>query len=121
MPVQQPIPTWFGGHAEAVLRRVARLGDGWMPNYRKAADALPSLEKIDHFLEEAGRSRVDIGLEARIAYGDGNPHTWSDLFHDWQKAGASHISFNTMDCGFNHPQDHIQAISKIAETFLPQL
>ena len=33
MPVQQPIPIWFGGHADPVLQRVARLGDGWMPNY----------------------------------------------------------------------------------------
>ena len=32
LPIQQPIPVWFGGHAEAVLQRTARLGDGWMPN-----------------------------------------------------------------------------------------
>jgi alkanesulfonate monooxygenase SsuD/methylene tetrahydromethanopterin reductase-like flavin-dependent oxidoreductase (luciferase family) len=28
LPVQRPIPLWLGGHAEASLRRVARLGDG---------------------------------------------------------------------------------------------
>ncbi|MBX7251491.1 MAG: LLM class F420-dependent oxidoreductase, partial [Candidatus Promineofilum sp.] len=31
LPVQRPIPLWFGGHADVVLRRLARLGDGWMP------------------------------------------------------------------------------------------
>jgi alkanesulfonate monooxygenase SsuD/methylene tetrahydromethanopterin reductase-like flavin-dependent oxidoreductase (luciferase family) len=30
-PVQRPIPIWFGGSSDAVIRRVARLGDGWMP------------------------------------------------------------------------------------------
>jgi len=32
LPVQQPIPLWFGGQAEVVLRRIARMGDGWLPN-----------------------------------------------------------------------------------------
>ena len=31
LPVQRPIPVWFGGQAEPVLRRVGRLGDGWFP------------------------------------------------------------------------------------------
>ncbi|MCW5883269.1 MAG: LLM class F420-dependent oxidoreductase, partial [Anaerolineae bacterium] len=30
-PVQRPIPIWFGGSHEAVIKRCARLGDGWMP------------------------------------------------------------------------------------------
>ena len=33
LPVQRPIPIWLGGHADAVLRRVARLGDGWLPMF----------------------------------------------------------------------------------------
>ena len=28
----QPIPIWFGGDADVVLRRSARLGDGWIPD-----------------------------------------------------------------------------------------
>ena len=31
MPVQRPIPIWFGGSSDAVVTRAARLGDGWMP------------------------------------------------------------------------------------------
>ena len=72
LPVQRSIPIWFGGHAEPVLKRVAQMGDGWMPNYRRAADALASLERLDEILEAAGRTRADIGLEARFMYGDGN-------------------------------------------------
>ena len=31
LPIQRPIPIWFGGSADTVLKRVARLGDGWLP------------------------------------------------------------------------------------------
>jgi probable F420-dependent oxidoreductase len=72
LPIQQPIPIWFGGHAEVVLKRAAQLGDGWLPNYRTAEEAQPALAKIDRFLEQAGRDRSGFGLEARIRYADQN-------------------------------------------------
>ena len=31
-PKSGKVPIWFGGHAEATLRRVAKYGDGFMPN-----------------------------------------------------------------------------------------
>src|SRR5213593_1990519 len=39
MPIQRPIPIWFGGGAEPALKRAAKLGDGWMPASRKPDDA----------------------------------------------------------------------------------
>ena len=115
LPIQRPIPIWFGGHAESVLRRVAQLGDGWMTNYRTAEDALPSLEKIYRFTEEAGRNRIDIGIEARILYGDGNPEAWTTIIRDWQVAGVTHLSLNTMRCSLSSPQEHIMAMRRFAE------
>lgn len=118
LPIQQPIPLWFGGHAEAVLRRVAQWGDGWMPNYRTATDTQPLLDKLDHFLAEAGRSRADVGLEARLPYGDGNSDTWAARRQEWQAAGATHLSVNFMGCGFQTPADHLAALGRFAETIL---
>ena len=31
LPIQRPIPIWFGGTDDRALRRLARLGDGWFP------------------------------------------------------------------------------------------
>lgn len=115
LPVQQPIPIWFGGHADPVLQRIGRIGDGWFPNYKTAADAQSSLDKLDAYLQENGRSRADIGIESRIHYGDGNPDTWQKLLTEWQTAGATHITLNTMYLGFDTPAKHIQAMRQFAE------
>ncbi len=110
LPVQRPIPIWLGGHADAVLRRVARMGDGWLPNYRKADKAQPSLDKLDAYLAEYGRSRADIGLEFRLHYADGDPAQWEPIIRGWQAAGVTHMTLNTMGCGFTTPAQHIEAI-----------
>lgn len=114
MPVQRPIPIWLGGHSDVVLRRLARKGDGWLPGYRTAEAAQESLDKIEEYLGEYGRSRRDIGLEPRLHYKDG-PDAWQTYLAGWQAAGATHISFNTMGVGFNTPQKHLQAIAEFAK------
>lgn len=115
LPVQRPIPIWFGGHAEPVLKRVAQMGDGWMPNYRRIADAQASLERLDKFLEAAGRTRADIGIEARLMFGDGDINRWEITLQEWQEAGATHISINTMGVGFDSPEAHLNALKRFAK------
>lgn len=118
MPQQRPIPVWFGGHADQVLRRVAKMGDGWMPNYRTAADAKPALEALANYLELSGRAMSDIGLEARLSYGKGTPDLWQKTTAEWQAAGATHITLNTMGLGFANPAQHIKAITTFAEKIM---
>jgi alkanesulfonate monooxygenase SsuD/methylene tetrahydromethanopterin reductase-like flavin-dependent oxidoreductase (luciferase family) len=119
LPVQRPIPIWFGGHADALLRRIARMGDGWMPTYRQPADAKSSLDKLDAYLAEQGRSRADIGLEARISYGQGDRAVWDSLITDWRDLGATHLSVNTMRLGLASPQAHLNALRAFAQAVLP--
>jgi probable F420-dependent oxidoreductase len=115
LPVQRPIPIWFGGYVDAVLRRVARMGDGWLPGHQTAAAAQADLEKLDRYLAENGRSRADIGIEPRIPYGEGDEKTWHTLISDWKAAGATHLSLNTMYRGFDGPAGHMKAIRHFAE------
>lgn len=116
LPVQQPIPLWFGGTAPAAIERAARLGDGWMTTgYRTAAEAQPALEKLQGYLQAAGRSREGFGIEARMAYGDGDPEVWIRVMREWQAAGATHLSFNTMRHGFDTADKHLAAINRFAQ------
>jgi hypothetical protein len=91
------------------------MGDGWMPNYRSPQDVLDPLQKLDRYLEEAGRARSDIGLEARLYYGNGEPSEWDSTISGWQRAGATHLTLNTMGSGFTTPSDHLRAIEIFAK------
>lgn len=115
LPLQRPIPLWFGGNADAVLRRIARLGDGWMPPQRTPQDAAPALHKLESYLAENGRSRDDLGLEPRLHWRLGSLDALLELSHAWQDAGATHVSINTMDAGFTSPQQHMAALQAFGE------
>lgn len=114
LPVQRPIPVWFGGHAEATLQRMARLGAGWLPGYRTAAQAHGALDRLDGYLAAAGRSREEFGLEPRLYHGDADQARWRQTLDDWRAAGATHIAFNTMNAGLDGPRAHIDALQEFA-------
>lgn len=114
LPIQRPIPIWLGGHADAVLRRTAQLGDGWFPGYRTPEQARPSLAQLDLYLAEHGRSRANIGIEARLHLAGGTPDIWQQLMADWGKEGATHLSFNTMGAGLDTAVKQLQAIQEFA-------
>jgi len=110
----KPIPLWMGGHADAVLRRIARVGQGWLPGYHRADQSLELLAKLDQFLAEFGRSRSDIGIEWRLHYNKGTPDDWQRTIQGWQAVGATHMSLNTMNAGLDTAAQHLQAIRRFA-------
>ena len=121
-PVQRPIPIWMGAGARAnpvptdrVLRRVARLADGWFPQMQPTNDARSTVERLKKFADEAGRDATEIGMEPRINLGDGDPEFWQEQARVWEDMGATHISVNTMRSGLDSPQDHINAIQQFKE------
>jgi probable F420-dependent oxidoreductase len=70
-PVQKPPDVWLGGIAPSELRRVGRLGDGWLPSFCTADDIAAALPVIT---EEADRHDRAIDPEhfgALVAYRDG--------------------------------------------------
>lgn len=110
LPVQRPIPIWFGGMADIVLRRMARLGDGWFPNRPPDDEARALVDRLHTYLEQAGRRPEDFGLDARIKISGHTPAEWVSQANRWREMGATHICVNTMRAGLASLQDHIKAI-----------
>ena len=119
LPVQRPIPIWFGGgRVDAAVRRIARLADGWFPQARPDEQLRRLLDQLHGYAREAGRYPTSIGIEARLTL-NGSPDDWAKEYQTWQEMGLSHLSINTMRCGFTTPQQHMDAIRKFKETVAP--
>ncbi len=112
LPVQRPIPIWFGGNAEPVLRRVGRLGDGWFPLAAAGDKVRAMIEKVRDYAKEAGRDPASIGIEGRVAVAGGNPEKWRAAILEWKTLGATHLSVNTMKAGLAGAAGHIDAIRR---------
>jgi probable F420-dependent oxidoreductase len=116
LPIQRPIPIWFGGGDDRVLRRLARLGDGWFPQLAPDERCRAAIEKIATYARQAGRDPKAIGIEGRMTIDPQSAETWHDQINAWKTLGATHLSVNTMKAGFSTPTAHMEAIRRFRET-----
>jgi probable F420-dependent oxidoreductase len=52
----KPLDVWLGGKAPSELRRVGRLGDGWLASFALPADAAEAIPQIEVAAREADRT-----------------------------------------------------------------
>jgi len=118
-PVRGTIPIWFGGNAEAALRRTGQVGDGWFPQRAPDDVARDMLERVRAHAREAGRDPAQIGFEPRLSLAQVPEAEWADFAGGWQELGATHLCVNTMGLGLDSPDDHVAALRR-ALTILAQ-
>ena len=110
LPPKRSIPIWFGGMADPVLERVAKIGDGWLPLGSPNEKRKNTFDQLKRYLEQNSRSMSDIGIEAMISMKNSATDIKKDI-SSWVQMGATHISVNTMNCGLEFPGEHVKAIS----------
>jgi len=114
LPVQRPIPVWFGAQSDPAYRRVGRLADGWFPQVAPGADLDQARATVEQAAAEVGRDPGLIGMEGRISW-RGSPELLADQAGQWHDAGATHLSVNTMGAGLAGVDDHLAALAAAAE------
>ncbi len=107
----QPIPIWFGGGADVVLRRTARMGDGWIPNFMPLDELRAGLKTLHSYLREAGREPDNFGLDVRIEGKYTPQNQWAGEVSQLKEMGATHVCINTMGMGHTRLQEHLDAIT----------
>ncbi len=70
-PVQQPPDVWLGGRAKSELRRVGRLGDGWLPSFSTPAEVAAGRVTVEEAAAEAGRAIDPEHFGALVIYAHG--------------------------------------------------
>jgi probable F420-dependent oxidoreductase len=103
------IPIWFGGTAEALLRRTARIGDGWFPIMGPTDTAKALLDRLRGHLDAEGRDPSAFGIQAQAQVRGGDPDRWARFAAGWRALGATHLAIATMNAGLATPDDHIEA------------
>jgi probable F420-dependent oxidoreductase len=103
-PASGKIPLWYGGHHDHTLPRIAKWGDGWMPNaYPPDQTALEIFATLRRLTEAAGRDPAAVGIEVWTSCGEGNEADWRKEAAFWKQAGASHLCLTTT---FNRRHHH---------------
>jgi len=119
LPVQRPIPVWFGGGADVVLERMARMGDGWLPNSMPLEQARTMVAKLRGYLEQHNRPAESFGVDARINIARSTPDEWREQVAGWRELGATHICANTLGGGLTTVAEHLELLGQFqAETGL---
>lgn len=115
LPVQKPIPLWFGGYVDATFRRVARYGDGWFPGRQSPESARPAVDKMRRYMEDEGRDPSTLGLAPWLSASSLSNDQWLAAANGWKKLGATHIAIETMRCGYENLDQHLLTVKTFKE------
>jgi probable F420-dependent oxidoreductase len=121
LPVQRPIPVWMGGESEPVLRRAARLADGWitLQTFRPGPAAQQTIDRLRGLVRQAGRDPAAFGIEGRVALAQVPPAEWATEMAAWRAMrGITHLCVNTMGLGLPSPEEHVKTLERFTSDVL---
>lgn len=95
-PASGRVPVWFGGHHENTLSRIAKWGDGWMPNaFAPDQSAVDVFARLRALVEAEGRDPAAVGIEVWTSCGAGSEADWRKEAAFWKGLGVTHICLTT--------------------------
>ncbi|MEU7854287.1 LLM class F420-dependent oxidoreductase [Nonomuraea sp. NPDC049141] len=118
LPVQRPIPVWFGGQSPAAYRRAGRLADGWFPQMSPGPQLDEAKAMVEEAASQAGRDPAALGMEGRVRW-DGSADELHKSVHRWRESGATHVAIDTMRAGLRSVDEHLAALETAAAVLEP--
>jgi probable F420-dependent oxidoreductase len=116
LPVQRPIPLWMGGESERVLRRAARLADGWMPHFRPGPESQAVIDGLHAWVKDAGRDPGRFGVEGRFTLRQVPREQWAKELAAWRAMrGVTDLCVHTVGLGLKTPADHIEMLRRFRQ------
>lgn len=116
-PAAGAIPIWIGGRSDVVLRRAARVADGFMPQQTPSGEIGPLTERIREMVREEGRDPASFGIDASVKLNPGAMDEAFELSRGWREVSADYLTVNTLGTGKASPEEHLAALASFRETF----
>jgi probable F420-dependent oxidoreductase len=119
LPNWRPIPVWMGGESEVVVRRAARLADGWMPHFRPGAEAQAIVDRLHGHIKEAGRDPAKFGIEGRMTLSQVPPEQRVKELTAWRAMrGITHLCIHTVGLGLKTADEHVKVLERFKKEVL---
>jgi alkanesulfonate monooxygenase SsuD/methylene tetrahydromethanopterin reductase-like flavin-dependent oxidoreductase (luciferase family) len=119
LPVQRPIPIWMGGESDPVVRRAARLANGWMPHFRPGPEAQVLVDRLHGLVRDAGRDPGGFGIEGRMTLAQVPPEQRRKELAAWRAMrGISHLCVHTVGLGLKTADEHVRALEQFKKDVL---
>jgi probable F420-dependent oxidoreductase len=113
------IPIWLGGVSEVAMQRAARLADGYMPLGLPQGEAAKEFVlRLRNYVEEAGRSFEDFGLETWTNVRTGDAAAWRQGLEQWREIGATHATLRLYGLQGDSPTRFLDAIRRYREAVI---
>jgi probable F420-dependent oxidoreductase len=114
LPVQRPIPVWFGAQSPPAYRRAGRLADGWFPQMPPGPKLDEAKAMVAEAATQAGRDPATLGMEGRVSW-TGDAEELREAARQWRESGATHLAVNTMRAGLRSVDEHLAALETAAD------
>jgi alkanesulfonate monooxygenase SsuD/methylene tetrahydromethanopterin reductase-like flavin-dependent oxidoreductase (luciferase family) len=114
MPTQKPIPIWIGGadlglpNEEKLLRRIARMADGWIPHMEPNDVGKARVARLHDLCREYGRPPV--GFEGFVSIEPATEGKLGELTQAWRDMGASYVGVNTTSGSLKGVDQHLKRL-----------
>jgi probable F420-dependent oxidoreductase len=107
------IPIWLGGGTdERLLRRVARMADGWVPFLTQSPETVRILERLHALLEANGRDASAFGLQVGLnTSGHDEAADWVEEAGRWKELGVTHLGLG----GYTRDSTPAEALKRAIE------
>jgi probable F420-dependent oxidoreductase len=105
------IPIWMGGSADPVLDRIARMAEGWLPQFQPDPDAHDRLDNLHDACRRHDRDPDTVGIHGRLKV-ESDLGKLNEGVNQWRDLGADYLSINPMYRGWSG-REHLDVLERI--------
>jgi len=117
LPKQRTIPIWMGGTADKVIRRAAKMADGWIADEAISNDLVSFIERLWNYLDDFGKGVNDFKIIKYLQTGKIPRSKWISHLNTWDSLGVTHaVVIPSSGWGQNkNLSDHLEELQSFAE------